>query len=114
MKPDTFRTALRAAAALTGIGACTAPTAANPPPVDCVAITDQAFGTDDPYPGQKMAVPQAVVECCNAAMGDEASVVFGKHRWGCCANKTVEPQPASACIPWGPPVPPRMSRGITA
>jgi hypothetical protein len=111
MKLETRRAALRAAGALTGIAACSTPSppAATREP-DCVAITDQAFGPQDDYPGKPLPVASAVVQCCNAAMGDEGGAVAMRHRWACCANKTVEPQPAGLCTPWGPPVPPKMRR----
>lgn len=123
MKPETARAALRAAAALTGIAACAAPKAPPPPPKpDCVAITQAAFGTADPYPGDKNAsTDPAVIGCCNSSLMAMSSTsaplaansdeyrVYGYHRWACCAVATAPYQPGSLCIPWGPPVPPSTS-----
>lgn len=118
MKPETFRAALRAAGAVAGVAACTStttPPAATKEP-DCVAITDQAFGTDDPYPGAKQSVAPEVSSCCNSALaqGGYGSEAFRRHRWACCAIATVSYYPGSLCIPWGPPVPPSMRRGVLA
>jgi hypothetical protein len=121
MNETTRRAALRATAALVGVGvgvaACSAPKPSSPKPaapVDCVAITDQQLGAKDDYdPQPPPTVSSEAVQCCTAAIqkgypeGDNP--VFAKHRWGCCAVVAPDKKYSMACTPWGPPVPPRFN-----
>lgn len=80
------------------------------PKPSCEAVVNAAFPTDGVYPGVKQSVSHDVQTCCAELLGKPEPLL--NHRWDCCANLPANPPQnlAMACTPWGPPVPPAMSR----
>lgn len=85
------------------------------PRASCEAVVAAAFPTEGDYPGKKQAVSDDVQACC-AELLDKSQGALASHRWDCCANLPANPPPSVgiACTPWGPPVPPSMTRRARA
>ena len=89
-----------------------APTTPSTPAKSCEKVIADAFPTEGQYPGVKQNVSSEVKSCCEKVLLESQGTA--PHRWDCCANVDQEKDQkiAMACTPWGPPVPPAMSRGI--
>lgn len=140
MRSDVHSAALRAAAkvafSVAFIGGCSAPASSDPADDDAVSTSDElakgcekdrdasspspltceqavraAFPVEGDYPGTKQAVSVRVQTCCVELL-EESRGMLGEHRWDCCANLPANAGPSVgiACTPWGPPVPPSMTR----
>jgi hypothetical protein len=97
-------------------------------PENCEAILTAAFPTPGDYPSEAQweGVPHssAVVACCDAELASTDGI--STYRWDCCVafdpevsdggmSNTLYGKYSMACTPWGPPVPPSMTRrrGVT-
>jgi hypothetical protein len=81
----------------------------------CDDLINAAFPTEGNYPGTKKNVSKEVQSCCFQRLVSDTDGM-ATHRWDCCANagtlSTEDQQKVFvACTPWGPPVPPSMTRG---
>jgi hypothetical protein len=90
----------------------TPPTTPTTPSKTCEKVIADAFPTEGQYPGVKQNVSADVTSCCEKSLLESQGTA--PHRWDCCANvdQSKDQKIAMACTPWGPPVPPRMARGI--
>lgn len=90
--------------------------AKKPAKPSCEAIVAAAFPTEGDYPGTKQSVSKEVEACCVELLTEPSEAGIGAiaHRWDCCANATPGADVGMACTPWGPPVPPSMSRRRSA
>lgn len=94
---------------------------ADATPPDCASTLAATFPPPDEYRWTPEARSKDVVACCLGELTTNGEL--SAYRWGCCVaydendpNKTEVSSSVTnmACTPWGPPVPPSMTRSRRA